>query len=670
MRAMSTMLVLVLVCCAGASVIRADETEQAAESGARARLDAIRADLVELRFEEALSALEVLLADSSMTEDERFEAWVLRSETHAAFGDFDAAERDYGEILGLRPAFRPEPSLTPKKALERFERARKQRVGQLKIEIDPPEAVLTVDGERLQLDAEGVLSLVAGQEVLLHAEAPGFDAFDYRVTVEPNELRPVKLLLTPNARTVIVTTEPDGVEVWVDGESVGKTARSGLGFGSAQPAQLILEHLPLGEHVFELKKECFRSEKIEEMLTVDLLDRTERQLDLIELVPARSTLQLEGGPDGAEAFGDGDRLGVLPLAAAELCPGDRELTLRYRGRLLWRETVDMQEGREIPVRVESRPNLVLVGAESWPEPLTAFAASFNATTGIDLPRGADPTTVAGWSTVRLPADADLAIAVVRTDRTGVRDRWLLYSPILRQVVALEAVPETQQRPGWSRTVFGFRTVESDVGGSGLVAWVRAEGPAGEAGMSPGARLTGVGGEPFASDVPLQEQLLSKLDESGQVAITWTDPAGEEHASVLTGERSPWLMGGAVQPLDEVILAAWAVVDAIRADDKAPEALGNLAMLFGKHGFHEAAVDTWRRVRWAERDGVGNGTAQYYLGAALAQLGRDDEAIEAYRRAAASVATATDDDGPGVAPAAADRLVDLGVTMSAAGATAR
>jgi hypothetical protein len=94
---------------------------------------------------------------------------------------------------------------------------------------------------------------------------------------------------------------------------------------------------------------------------------------------------------------------------------------------------------------------------------------------------------------------------------------------------------------------------------------------------------------------------------------------------------------------------------------APAALANLALVFAAHGEHEPAVRTWQRVDWPERSGIGAGTVAYYIGRELQALGRDSEAIEALRRAAASSGRAGTDTGPPVAPAARDRLIDLGQT---------
>ena len=112
---------------------------------ARLLLDAIRDDLVGLRFEEALAAIEAFLGQPSLSQMDRGEALVLRSQAHVAFGDLDAAERDYREILRMRPGFAPDTSLAPKKAMERFHRARAALIGQFVIDVRPPDALVFLE---------------------------------------------------------------------------------------------------------------------------------------------------------------------------------------------------------------------------------------------------------------------------------------------------------------------------------------------------------------------------------------------------------------------------------------------------------------------------------------------------------------------------------------------
>ena len=69
--------------------------------------------------------------------------------------------------------------------------------------------------------------------------------------------------------------------------------------------------------------------------------------------------------------------------------------------------------------------------EQWPTALAAYAEAFNTTDGGRPPRRVDLASRRGWSDVRLPDDTDFAVAVVPATREGARDRWYVFSPILR-----------------------------------------------------------------------------------------------------------------------------------------------------------------------------------------------------------------------------------------------
>jgi hypothetical protein len=651
---------LLLPALAGFPALAADPAEAAAaddDGAASERIDSIRDDLVELRFEKALAAIEAMVNEPGLAPAERAELLVLRSQARVAFGDLDAAERDFAEILQVQPGFRPDPSLTPKKAMERFAKVQRQTVGWIELTLDPPDAVLTVDGRTVLREPGGELALVAGEHEL-RASLAGFDAAVRPIEVTAGEATPLELQLVPNARTVIVRTEPAGVQVALDGEVVGSTVRPDDGVGPG--GELVLENVPLGEHAFTLSKPCFRTERLNESLTVDLLDRSPRRLRAVAMAPAHARLVLVGGPEGARVAVDGESVGRLPLEPLTICPGERVVSVRHGGRLVWRESSLFVEGDETRLEVLPRPNLVLVGAEDWPRGLEELADRFNLAGAVGLPAGVELSSPDGWSRVELPSGTDLALAVVPAVREGMRDDWMLYSPILRVAREIERPPAPQPRPRWRHPVWGLTLVDSRIGGDALVVEVAPGGPAASAGLGVGDRITSVDGKEVALTEDVERAFAAAAGES-PVPVTWTSRAGEAGEAALTASWTPAI---AMPPDDAeraMQLAGWAVVDSICSPRDSSAALSSLALLFSEFGHHDLAAETWRRVRWGNRDGIGEGTTQYYLARELERLGREDEATAAYRRAAASSSTAFHDEGPSIAPAARDRLADLGVS---------
>ena len=374
-----------------------DASAPITESAERAALDAIHRDLIELRFEEALASVEALLGSNQLSSNDRAEALVLRAQGHVAFGDLKAAEEDYRQILALRPGFVPDPSMTPRKAMDRFTKIQESMIGRVTLRMFPGDAVVTVDGRTVTPSPDGELPLLAGEHSL-RATAEGFDAGSETVFVAAGRKAVLDLRLRPNARSVLIFTEPADVDVRLDGNWIGKTEREwteSAGVGR-EPASLLLKNLALGEHTFELSKDCYRAERRTDFLDVDLMNVAPKRYDTIHLVPVRSTLDVNGGPAGARVFLDGKEVGALPLVPQEICPGSHEIEVRRGERRVWAGTQLFDEGKRGIVHVAPRPNLMLVGADEWPGELARYRAVANLIdTRVHTLRG-DPDQIRTW----------------------------------------------------------------------------------------------------------------------------------------------------------------------------------------------------------------------------------------------------------------------------------
>jgi hypothetical protein len=655
---MSKVLAVFLICSAMVSAPLCAQDEQPA----RQLLDAVREDLVELRFEKALAGIEALLGETGMSQAERAEALILRVQAHVAFGDLEAAEDDYREILRMRPGYEPGASLTPEKAMVRYRKVRDELIGLMRIDLRPRDARLTVDGEEVVPGAEGLVPLLAGEHQVGVSRA-GHDPSQETIVIVAGEERLLGIRLLPNSRTVVLRTEREGVAVLVDGMPVGETVRPGELAGPGQAAELAIENLPAGEHVYELRKECFRDERFVDVLTIDLMDSAPKTFRAISMVPASSTLILEGGLPGAEVFVDGEAIGRLPMAALTVCPGLRRVEVRHGGRPVWQASEEFEESVGERLDVAPRPNAALIGAEAWPSGLADYASQFSIDEGSPLPPDVDLSTSAGWGALRLPENSDLALGVVRATREGAQDLWYLYSPILRSVQRLDGAPERRGRPAWSALSWGVRLADSEVGGPAMVVGLLKDGPAAAAGLAVGDRIVTVAGQPVGDSAGLYRILVVESGLEG-VPFQWLGADGQSREARIAGLPTPLLGSGPHTGERAISRAAWAVLDGLCRPDEAPAAMANLALLFSAHGHHDLSADTWRRVHWGERPGIGEGTKQYYFAVELELLGEEEQAVAAYRRAAASQATAFDDAGPRIGPAAEDRLADLGIALSA------
>jgi hypothetical protein len=653
-RALAVCAALLGVAAAGPAGASGDETGAATE----AALDEIRRDLAELRFEEALSSIEAFLADPRHEDEDRVEALILRSQAHVYYGDLDAAETDYRELLALRPAYAPEASLTPPKAMSRFEKVRDATVGSIRLTVEPPDAAVTVDDREVRLSADGSIRVLAGERSV-RLSRPGFDTAERGVDVPPGKSVELDVRLMPNARSVVLRTRPEGVRVTVDGTAVGETTAPEPG----SVGVLMVEHLSLGEHTFVLSKPCFRSAVYEDIVTVDLNDYRPKVYKPIVLEPARTRLVVRGAPEGASIEVDGDAVGIAPVEAIEACPGERTLQIAARGRIVWRSVEAFPLDDELMVNVHPRPNAILLGADAWPTGLAELAAQVN-TVEVD-PAGARASLAepSGWARVEGREGIDLAVAVLPPSQPGSPDRWVLYSPHLETTNRLDGADWDATPPVWTVTVAGLHLVDSAVSGPAMVAGVRPGSPAASAGILVGERVLSCGGQPVGAAADAAAWIAGQGPGLPMTLELASRDGSETRAVQVRGVLSPrllppqWRSGVAA-----AWVAAWAAADgAAGAADVRPTALANLALLLAGAGRDATAAEVWRRVRWSDRPGIGPGTAAYYRGCSLQALGREEEAAKAFTAAARSSGTAFTDQGPAVAPAASDHLVDLGLS---------
>ena len=624
-----------------------------------AEIQAARADLEAARFDKALATLDRLLARSDLPPEVAAGALALRAQARVATGDLARAEQDWKRLLLLRPEFEPDPASTGRKARERFDRVAATVVGTLKFEIDPPGARLVVDGKPVAPAADGTVRLPAGER-RIEVEHPGYDRAELGATVIAGDLVPVRVRLVPNARSVVLRTEPDGVEVRLDGATLGTTRRPEEGAGASpssptRAARLEVADLPLGEHIFELTKPCYRTTRVRVQVNVDVADRGSILLDPVALDPARAVVHFKGRPEGAEVRSDGTALGRIPLEGATLCAGPREIDVRAGGRIVWSSRVDLPEQGTATIEVAPRPRAVLLGSETWPAPLREIERAWGTEARASLPPGADLRTAAGWAGVELPPDTDLAAALLPAGKGEGVGRVVVYSPILRSVEILDESPRSLDPPPRARTSAGWRLADLR-GGGVVVADVVAGGPAATAGVVPGGRLLRLGGTTVTTARESQA-VVSALAGGQELAVELEVP-GESAPRKATLRLStvPRIAPSTEGAAGEAVAAAWAAVDAAASPDRAV-ALLQLGNLLLKAGSAEAAADAFSRSATAP-DRVA-GIVDYLRGRALAAAGRESEARAAFT-AARDAKVRAGGDGPELAPAAADHLADLGV----------
>ena len=612
------------------------------------QLATVRDQLVALEIEKALYALNAILERSDLVESTRVEALDLRAQAHVASDDLEAAENDYRALLALRPAYTPPREVTSKKAMDRFAKLQASMIGTARVDVDPKDASITVDGREAPVSADGAVLAVSGVR-RMHFARKGFDAQDVEVQVIAGQTTPVAIRLVPNARGLVVRTDVDGVAVSIDGVASGLTSRGPDGAGG--PATLVLEDVPIGEHELKFTKPCFASESLQEIVSVDLADRSPKLAAIVSMRPSRTRVTATGATYEGELRVDDERVSTLPLTSFSICPGLRTLEVVASGRIVWSGALVAEES-DVTLDLAPRPNAVLVGA-TWPSAWAVATAAWSLRGRLDPPAGADLSTRAGWESVSLPPGTDLAVGVIPHAGIAGDERIVAYSPALREVED-RAGPPRPTAPPWMVTTLGAVLVD-DGAGSIIVASTASAGPAAHAGVLPGDRVLTIAGKAVGSAAAARDAVAGSATD-GNVALEIVPPGGAARRVECGTAFEPRLAASRSEDDSRVVRAAWAAVDAAAGGPDAAAARANLAILLEGADRHDAALEAWRRVRLTG-GGVLAARAAYAVGESFEADGKRANAIEAFGQARSEAVAGGDSV---LAAAAADRLADLGV----------
>ena len=612
-------------------------------------LDGIRDQLVALNIESALAALNAILERPGLADAQRVDALDLRAQAHAASDDLSGVEKDFRAILQIKADYAPERAVTSKKAIARFVKIQAAMVGTIQLSLDPKDAALSVDGRPVPVPESGALKAVTGERRLRFSRA-GFDALETTTRVVAGQDTLVKIQLIPNARTIVVRTDVDGVAVTLDGAPVGVSTPKGSGSGPDAAAALVIENAAIGEHEIRLMKACYAGETLHEMVSADLADRSPKILGVVVMRPARARVTVTGATYSGELRVDGERVAALPLTSFTTCPGDRKIEAVTSGRVVWSGRIAAEEA-DTALDLAPRPNVALAGSHV-PAAWTAIEAGGSVGSPLPLPKGVDLMTSEGWQGVALPQGTDLALGVIPGQGVAGDERVVLYSPALQEVEA-PVSPPSAKRPSWRRATIGAVLVD-DASGSVMIASVAPGGAAAKAGLGAGDRLVSIAGR-AASKAVAAHDTIEKAGPNTALALIVASPGGAPRkVDCLTSEE----MRLAVLAHDDsrVLAAAWASVDVAVGGPGAGVALASLATWLDQAGRDAAALAAWERVRQLGVDALA-ARAAYAVGAGRQAQGKRSEAVEAFGQARA-LATARGD--VATAAAAGDRLADLGV----------
>ncbi len=204
--------------------------------------------------------------------------------------------------------------------------------------VHPPDvaAQVYVDGERL--GPPGRFELEAGPRVVeVRPEEPSHHAYEQAVQIERGETAELTPELTPRLGGLLITTEPAGARVLVDGAPQ-----------ASEPVRL--EDLLIGRHELRAEEEGFVPERRE----VEVEEGRMKTV-LLRLRP-KGSLRVASTPPGARVLVDDRLRGTTPLDLAGIESGPHEVRCELEGYLTHAEEVEARvgEGAEVACRLVPR----------------------------------------------------------------------------------------------------------------------------------------------------------------------------------------------------------------------------------------------------------------------------------------------------------------------------
>ncbi len=675
-------------------------------------------------FTDVLRRIEQLAAARELEPWERrllMSSLFHRAEARFNLGENADAETDLRSLLEVDPAFEVDAASVSPKLARLLESLRSDMVGYVELRLEPADAEVRFDGQALTRVPGLPVAVLAGPHDL-EVERAGFTPVSRQILVEPGTSLTLDLDMERVSAVVQVMTRPPGATVSIDGRPVGTTGGTAppdlllRGDAARFPpeefsAVLSIQDLQVGDHTLEIRKDGYRVQRgrvvVEELIDLSLAP--------VILEKAVGTLVLSGMWKGAELAIDGKKHVVGGpeggLLRVELSPGEHTVVVSRGTVGRFQKSFAIEDLGTLELTVRLRPSLTLLGVlggdtvagealvrgltdsfeglEEWavtdcidagPELLAELGIGTQM-----LRREADAAPGEGalpdWQPVQSLADGRCPgsvylLAVLSDDLYAAHaDLWMWSaapgphrperrrvalegSGDVEEVVSAFSVPLKVTVP-W----LGAQLVESEAVDAPVVTSVTAVGPAAEAGLMVGDRISMIDG----SKVSTTSEALTRLEglEPGSIVNLEVQAKGGVRTLSLEVGSSAAVISLEDPGLLSSVVSARMASALTQTELPAPEWVLRLnqAAILLRGGVWREAVTVLRTIRAPVGPGLGQAAVDYWLGVALLAVDPTTYGESArgalVRAMEVPEARLYHNDGPLVAPRARARLDELG-----------
>ena len=211
-----------------------------------------------------------------------------------------------------------------------------------------------VDNAEVTLNMAGKAEVTRGTHQL-RIETERYQVFETEIEVRGfDEEQLLEATLVPAWAVVTISSDPEAVEVIIDGKAVGQTP-------------LEIEVLQ-GQHEILFEKEGFKPLKIAQTITAG----DDITLDTVKLSPVDGQLIISSSPEGASVMLEDKYLGVTPLTVDVNANLQQTLRLSKAGYVSNEQSVELRPGEEQSINVKLAPGYGTVFLNVRPDGATVM----------------------------------------------------------------------------------------------------------------------------------------------------------------------------------------------------------------------------------------------------------------------------------------------------------
>ena len=646
-----------------------------------------------------------------------YQALEYRALAHYNMAEEDAAKADFRSLVEFSPGYDLSDELASPMIRQFFDGVKKQIIGYLNIVTTPSGATIIVDGAEIGVSNIEAYPLLTGTH-RVEASLRGYLPSSQELEINPDGTTDFSVSLERSNATLFIRTSPPGAEVFLDGVAVGtSTGTAGADYAETAvkvglsleqiSADMAIPYVELGAHQIIVSKECYTSHRfrisVEEAVDLYLQEP-------IVLEPSMGDLELKGIPAEAQIFLRGEEMDRGRADYDGLCSGEYDIEV-YHQYGSYEGSATIFNDRNTELKVALRPTLVYIGPEfrgQLDEELQYSAgqrlrdlfggltsmryippendsvrqllaesqlspsdfASLVTSAGATGPVPAELYATVKAALRRLRANL-LAVAVFQERKLGLRFRVFLFGTegafADSFVVDLDdrsRIERALQRLNYSfpfeRSWLGITAVDTRMHEGTAVIAVQPGSPAAEAGVTAGAIIYAIEGNPVAGYREVTTALGGK-QPGDSLVIEFAMGRERDSKSVVLG-KSPVLLPLYSQSFNyNAALAEMKLSASLNTGNETGRIANfNAGMALAHFGAWEDSISYLRQIDLGDKPGINQGTVEFYLGFCFENLGYQAEAVNHYRRALEyETATFDSNDGPLVAPRVQQKVQQLG-----------